>query len=437
MMKITYKRDYHHSYLILTDGNVPDCDSYPVRMLLSGLIPGILKCKVHHIDNQLMFYYDVTSRQSLSSAYESKKLRKKELMLIINALLNVMEEMESYLLSPSGLLLLPDYVFINTAEDVGFCYWPGNSTEENEKIKGFTEYLLPKIDHCDQDAVVLGYQFYRKALEGQICSEDIRRDMYQNQPDTQKEKGQSEYDGVLAADGEVLEQERLQRQKLLEEMTKQEEGIKVSRPFWTAMKAVSGGLLVFVYIYLLKNRYFSWQMAVITGGIFGIVLAVGIAVNKFRNVKDKRTEAFREEPESLSHIREPELDSEEYADAESVESLLSEENQTCLLYPEKVKGAANLLPVSPAEGQKIILEDGITVIGKLEGAVDVVLNVPAVSRLHAKIVCNESCKIYDMNSKNGTYVNHEAVVGEQGYEIQNGDLITFANLTYRLQIWEE
>ena len=76
-MKVTYKRDYHHSYLILTEDQMPDCESYPVRMLLSGLIPGILKCKVHHIDNELMFYYDITSRQSLSSLYESKKLRKK------------------------------------------------------------------------------------------------------------------------------------------------------------------------------------------------------------------------------------------------------------------------------------------------------------------------------------------------------------------------
>ncbi len=30
-----------------------------------------------------------------------------------------------------------------------------------------------------------------------------------------------------------------------------------------------------------------------------------------------------------------------------------------------------------------------------------------------------------------------AVVGEQGCEIQDGDLITFANLTYSLQFWEE
>ncbi|WP_411336369.1 DUF6382 domain-containing protein [Ruminococcus gauvreauii] len=435
-MKVTYKRDYHHSFLILTEDQMPDCESYPVRMLLSGLIPGILKCEVHHIDNELMFYYDITSRQSLSSLYESKKLRKKDLTLIINALLEVMEEMESYLISPSGLLLLPDYVFMNAAEEVGFCYWPGSWNGENENMREFTEYLLPKIDHCDQEAVVLGYQFYRKALEGQICAEDIRKEMYHSHADMQEGDSQHEYTQTSAADEELLEQERIQRQKLLEEMTKPEEELRVSRRVQTAIKAVGGGFLVFVYIYLIKNRYFSWQMAAITGGGFVIALTAGMIADKLRKKKDKREGPFSDEPESSFHTGEPEPD-HEFAGEEHRERLISEENQTCLLYPEKLQGNARLLPVTPADGQEIILEEGITVIGKLEGAVDAVLNYPAVSRLHAKIVRNGNCKVYDMNSKNGTYVNHEAVVGEQGCEVQDGDMITFANLTYRLQFWEE
>lgn len=260
--------------------------------------------------------------------------------------------------------------------------------------------------------------------------------MYHSHADMQEGDSQHEYTQTSAADEELLEQERIQRQKLLEEMTKPEEELRVSGRVQTAIKAVGGGFLVFVYIYLIKNRYFSWQMAAITGGGFVIALTAGMIADKLRKKKDKREGPFSDEPESSFHTGEPEPD-HEFAGEEPREGLISEENQTCLLYPEKLQGNARLLPVTPADGQEIILEEGVTVIGKLEGAVDAVLNYPAVSRLHAKIVRNGNCKVYDMNSKNGTYVNHEAVVGEQGCEVQDGDLITFANLTYRLQFWEE
>lgn len=436
-MKVTYKRDYHHSYLILTEDTAPDCESYPVRMLLSGLISGILPCKVHHIDNQLLFYYDITSSQSLASAYDSRKLRKEELTLLLNALLKTMEEMEAFLLSPSGLLLLPDYIFINAAEEAGFCYWPGGWDEEHENMREFAEYLLPKIDHCDQQAVVMGYHFYRKTREGQLCPEEMRKEMYQSQPEVRKEKEHQERVQALPSDDEILEKERIQRQKLLEEMTGSEEKVRKSHPVRTALCTVGGGLLIFVSLCLFKNRYFSWQVAAATAGLTGIVTALGIGFHALKKIRDKKAAPVNDGLESSFRIPDTDLDSEEYISENLSERLLSEENQTCLLYHEKEEGAAKLLPVSPAGGKEILLEHGITVFGKLEGAVDVMLDHPTVSRLHAKIVCDGSCTVYDMNSKNGTYVNNEAVAGEAGYEMQDGDILTFANLTYRLQFLKE
>ncbi len=50
-----------------------------------------------------------------------------------------------------------------------------------------------------------------------------------------------------------------------------------------------------------------------------------------------------------------------------------------------MKGPATLVSREPGELATIYLEQEIVVIGKLETAADAVINIPTVSRIHAKI----------------------------------------------------
>lgn len=73
-MQIDYKRDLNHTYVILQEEKEPDTASYQIRMLLTNAIPGLLDCKIGKMDDKTLFYYEVTSRQSLQSVFEQRSI---------------------------------------------------------------------------------------------------------------------------------------------------------------------------------------------------------------------------------------------------------------------------------------------------------------------------------------------------------------------------
>ena len=82
-MKSEYKRDINGNYLVLYENEEPDTSSYQMRMLVGNSIPSILKCRVQGVDGQFMVCYDITSKQSLLSLYEEKKMGYEDLQMIM------------------------------------------------------------------------------------------------------------------------------------------------------------------------------------------------------------------------------------------------------------------------------------------------------------------------------------------------------------------
>ncbi|MCC6095049.1 MAG: DUF6382 domain-containing protein, partial [Eubacterium sp.] len=60
-MKIESSRDMFHNYRILSEGRMPERNSYTIRMLTDNRIPGFLECQIREIDTEMKFLYDVTS----------------------------------------------------------------------------------------------------------------------------------------------------------------------------------------------------------------------------------------------------------------------------------------------------------------------------------------------------------------------------------------
>ena len=87
------------------------------------------------------------------------------------------------------------------------------------------------------------------------------------------------------------------------------------------------------------------------------------------------------------------------------------------------------------ELENLILDRDQMLIGKLEGAADLQINVPTVSRLHARIEKREGeYYLQDMNSKNGTRVNHRELAGGEKCMLKNGDLVSFADISYHFRV---
>ena len=180
-MRAEYKRDVSRNYLILHGENPVDTASYQVRMLTGNAVPSILKCRIQGLDGRFLFYYDITSRQSLASFYEQKKLKASDLRIIFGGVVKIMEEMMEFLLNPDQLLLSPEYMYLDVEKQkLYFCCLPGEAKAVSEQFREMTEYFLPKLDHDDAAAVTMGYGIYRKALETGVQLDALKEFIYQS-----------------------------------------------------------------------------------------------------------------------------------------------------------------------------------------------------------------------------------------------------------------
>ena len=105
-------------------------------------------------------------------------------------------------------------------------------------------------------------------------------------------------------------------------------------------------------------------------------------------------------------------------------------SQFLLLLPFQ-SGTASLVSREPGELPTVYLERELTVIGKLEQASDVVISLPTVSRVHARIrKTGENYYLADLNSRNGTSVNGRLLGAEEEYFLQDEDQVDFAQARY-------
>ena len=164
-MQIDYKRDLNHTYVILQEEKEPDTASYQIRMLLTNTIPGLLDCKIGKMDDKTLFYYEVTSKQSLQSVFEQRSIGAEALRKLFEQLLDLLEELGQYLLAPDGLVLQPELVFADAnLENFSFCYLPGKQGHTGcfqKQIRELMEYL-PNVESVS--VVPVGLSRYREGL---------------------------------------------------------------------------------------------------------------------------------------------------------------------------------------------------------------------------------------------------------------------------------
>lgn len=193
-MRTEYKRDMNHNYLILYGENEIDTGSYQVRMLAGNVIPSLLKCRIQGVDGTFMLYYDVTSRQSLLSAYEGKKLKLEDLRLIFGGFVKVMEDTAEYLIDPGQLLIAPEYIFVEMeSRQIYFCLMPGMEKDIRNQFLALTEYILPQIDHEEKAAVMLGYGVYRRSMEDSFHLEHVKEELYRVKEEHTEDKNSDEF----------------------------------------------------------------------------------------------------------------------------------------------------------------------------------------------------------------------------------------------------
>lgn len=449
-MKAEYKRDMNHNYLILYGEKDINTDSYQVRMLVGNIIPSLLKCRIQGVDGKFMMYFDITSKQAVSTLYEEKKLGNEDLRLIFGGFVRVMEEAAEYLINPAQLVLKPQYIFADCEKkELFFCLMPGYDKDIKEQFQLLTEYILPKIDHEDSEAVILGYGVYRRTMENSFHLEHIKEELYRKQNNKEEIKTETEKDSREISVQETGEESLMQSSGMSENFWREEKTEKTDSHKLFGKKvavlvlillalagvtmAISGGYL--------PHQDISVLLGVVLAGMGGIMLAV-LLIRKAKEVYKQPQRESREKPQlSEKFVRPPINEILQEGSDDSIKTMMEKKSlhrereedfgETVVLSAGVVSGPASLVSREPGELAPIYLQEELTVIGKLENACDAVIDLPTVSRIHAKIrKREEEYYLSDMNSRNGTIVNGRLLLPEEEYRLQEEDEVDFAQARY-------
>ncbi len=489
-MKSEYKRDMNHNYLILTGEDVIDTDSYQVRMIVANVVPDLLQCRIQGMDGKFMVYYDVTSRHSLSALFEDKKLGIEELQVVLGGFIQVMEEMSEYLLNPCQLILEPEYVYMDAEKkNVRFCYLPGFHGEIQKQFQNLAEYFLPKLDHEDGKAVMLGYGVYRRALEDSFHLEHIKEELYKVREG--KESDFLDYEKKPMKQPEKIDPIKENQQKELWEggswerennesaekktgkRRRKEENRKTDK-IWKPVAGFAGALLILLGITIgMAGGYLPRIGTEVLLGVVLLMMAIGmLGYILLKKIPEKKQEKInvkgnrgntdvRYTGQNEAMWQNPEVDGmktrkegagdgrENITENRKQGSMISEKlletvdrrrkteevsegfGETVVLSSGAVKGPATLVSREPGELATVYLEQDIVVIGKLETAADVVISIPTVSRIHAKIRKKDGeYYLTDLNSRNGTSVNGQMLKTGEDYMLKDEDEVDFAQARY-------
>ena len=411
-LQVDYRRDLYSNCLVLSEEQQPDLSSYQVRMLMANELKGFLTCKVHQMDGKLLFYYDITSRQSLETIFEHQKISCGVLEKILSSMVDGLNTVKSFLLSMDGFLLDPRFIYMSPdREQVWFCYLPGNPEPLARQLREFSEFLLPRLDNSDRRGVVMGYAFYQLTIRESLTAEDIQALLY-----SYKENSQVSLEAGAASGEEDMppeerrdwERERVPgtREELLESFFADDENEREKKernwkkPALLGTAAAAGALILGISIWL--SRPAEGLTAVCVSAAAGL-LVYGLYDRQKTGKKDPG-ESFggdKERADGEVEIRETEEPKEQ-------EEEPPKEETVCLSGREG-RRYGRLIPLSPGGLEALPLEKEVLLIGKSRQTADVFLDSPAVSRVHARMVWNgETYEINDLNSRNGTRVNQRS-----------------------------
>ncbi len=448
MLETKYYKDLNHNYLTIKCQGEPQ-DKYQLKMITENKIPGLLGCITRYINGNTYLYYEVNSRQDIKSLYEYKTLNKRQAMHILAELKNVLREIQSFLLLDSGLLLRPEYIFINCeTEEVQFIYYPYEKGGNENFVLVLLEFLIKVIDHQDKQLVDIVYNLYQLADSGRFVIEEIEFLSDVNKYDDSGQKSPDFYSGTKEPSGTIMDDDSAIAVKpayvYLESAPPsydppldKKQNISL---FIMAVISATGtvAVLYIKYRYLLGSQEILITWILLFTFLF-ILLVTGVLYLflKFNNCTEKVVEDDISQGNGDSDgERDSERDSERNRERvnEKVADVPKRLGDTVFLYSSVNIKENKLYGMNNGIRYNINLNKLPCIVGKMAECVDHCIAEESISRVHVKFTENNNriC-MTDLNSTNGTYKNglrlepSETVIIEAGDEIRLGNL----NFNYR------
>lgn len=432
MFETKYYKDYRHNYLIVK-GEGSD-NIYLRRMVTGNTIAGLLPCREKHINGEILLYYEITSKQSLASVYENARISMKQMRKLLLQLRITWEEMSRYLLEESGLVLLPEYIYVDVETgEMLFLYYPflreDLSSSEEKYMVSLLEFLMDRVDSEDRQAVEAVYKMYELAEKEQFVMDEILQWFEQDYEDPAEGKKEKELcrNDAKEADGQP-EQEGFYAAGHENKASVSFRGKLPLAGFFAGLLGAAG--LYYLYSnYMLGQRESVYFYAALAADV--MVISVSLlwwCYEKWFKGDGKGAETLaNRETGAHSGEAEPYQTTEVYESSGEREAVYG--NTVFIPWAESREN--KLYGMGKGNKNHIDLNRLPLTVGKLAGSVDLVIAEQSLSRRHVRFTKSGSdiC-MTDLNSTNGTFKNGFRLEPNTTEIIEPGDEIRLGKLKF-------
>lgn len=393
-MEVTYRRDSEHNYMVLKSEEKLRGNEYQVRMLLGNEIPGLLGCKLRMVDGEAYFYYEITSRQPLSRILGQRPAGCEDIWAIASGLVKALEGIERYLLAEEGILLEPDFLYMDVeTREISFCYLPFFQKSFSEAFRELAEYLLKSLNHEDDQAVLWGYQLYSGTVEENYHVAAVVKKLHRTDGGGKDKAAVKEKEVLVREETEGCKETEMPKNPLpnpksfksaaCRELTGQEY-LKKRRQYRNILGMALGGIVLAAGI---AGLVFCGALTLTqAGGAVFLLAAVVFYVAGGKEKKKRRLQKERQRQErglaeqEVQECRQERREQEEKV-CDFYEETEEESYGQTTLFREGMPGEAPvLLSIHTEQRGNAVVDQEKFIIGKLKGQVNLVLDLPPVSR---------------------------------------------------------
>lgn len=405
--EIVYERKMTGSFMKLRCDGVKPLDE---KILLKNNIPGFLSMEKCYVNNEGQYWYDISGVQSLEMRCQYNDIKLEFLEKLVVSICDKMELLENHLVGTECLILEPQLIYINQAEEIYFTAYPAEMKTMYTTFQHLMEFMLTKLDHSDAEAIHIAYGIYEKTLNGNYSISDIRNAIIEER---QKKAAEKSVDEVIAP----ISQPKVE----LEEHIVEEKS----------------GIYDRIRIYL--QEHLDIKLPELKRSNINSINNKAGTRSAERDVKkqeasekNEKIRKFKEKDFKEKRRKKKTVDVEDMIVRPTAEPEPQRQiHPTVCLSDYREHPQGMLLYEGMEKHNNIIIEKDFTRIGQGED-VDAVISKDTISHFHAVINReNKEFFLEDLNSTNGTFVNDEVLAYKERKQLKSNDIIRFADVKFR------
>lgn len=366
--EVIYERDINKSYMKIAAIAEENLDE---KIMLKKTFHGFLPVEKSFVNQKGQYWYNISGKQALDVYCRVNTIGRSFFEGLILRICNQLELLEWHLLDPNCMTVDPELIFLDSSgEEFSFVLYPQRTNNFFQELQMLMEYLLPKLDHGDKEAVKSAYKIYELSLVEGCSISDLK-------------------EAILSS-----------REKEIEPQVYSERIREVASYEATAEEPA--------------------------------VEKIDGFEKKLAELFQKAREILKSKPEDLWKIKgkSEETPMVVYPEEEEKPIEVHTHPTVCIASASwEPKGV--LLYEGNSGYPDFELEKSVCAIGKSH-KVKYRIDKETISQFHAKIdFFDNDYYIEDMNSTNGTFLNEEMLSYKDKRQLHPGDVVRFADVKYR------